>query len=111
MEAKVENYKDDFVNRLSLQKSFDDGMTASTRHSKTNPLVSASFDTDQGMLDVQETSTNLNFLISVTQRYYDEAIYEKFELLQAPFATLEEKFEIINWIMRFGPFLSKHSLI
>ena len=40
IDAKVEDYKDDFVNRLSLQKSFDDGLTASTRHSKTNPLVS-----------------------------------------------------------------------
>lgn len=44
--AKVEDYKDDFVNRLSVQRSFDDGLTASTRHSKTNPLVSPSSDRD-----------------------------------------------------------------
>jgi hypothetical protein len=41
MEAKVEDYKDDFVSRLGLYRSFEDNSTAYTRKSNiTNPLAS-----------------------------------------------------------------------
>ena len=33
MEAKVEDYKDDFVSRLGLYRSFEDNSTAYTRKS------------------------------------------------------------------------------
>ena len=76
-------------------------MTSSTRHSKTNPLVSASFDGDQVHV---EDGGRLDQFINLFKRYLFERLHEKFELLQSPYSSIEEKLDISIWLLRNGMF-------
>lgn len=64
IESKVEDYKDDFVNRLSLYRSFDDNLTSSTAVSVgggKNPLASQSLSADtEAAIVVPDGKRNLN---------------------------------------------------
>jgi hypothetical protein len=63
IESKVEEYKDDFVNRLSLYRSFDDNLTSSTAASLggKNPLASQSLSADrEALIFVPDGRRNLN---------------------------------------------------
>lgn len=92
-------------------------MTASTRHSKTNPLVSQSFDTVGNFNSRDNPDSNslvdkdrLSMFIAVMQKFMFEQMSDQFDKLSNPNNTIEEKLDIFNWLVRYGPFLDQEAV-